>query len=227
MLFGAGAAGGRGRGGHRASTFTPRAQKGEDLVAEVSITLEEAYRGGKRRISLRSAEECQVCRGTGLVEGRPCLTCHGTGVADRTRELNVTIPAGVVQGKRLRLSGQGHPGQAGGAKGDLILTIRIEPHPLYQINGPDLEVTVSVAPWDAALGGDVEVPTLDGTVRMKIPAGVHSGQRLRIRGKGLVAKEGGKGDLFARIAIQLPADLDEKTLALLKELKEHWEGRDS
>ncbi|MDD8050163.1 MAG: DnaJ C-terminal domain-containing protein [Verrucomicrobiota bacterium] len=223
MLFGGGGSGAGQRG--RRGGFSRSSQRGEDLTAEVRISLEEAYRGGRRRLSLRSAEECLVCRGTGLVDGRPCLTCNGTGVSDRTRELSVTIPAGVVDGQRLRLSGQGHVGHGGGAKGDLILTIRIERHPLYRVDGRDMEVTVSVSPWDAALGGEVQVPTLDGPVRMKVPQGVHSGQRLRLRGKGLSGKDGAKGDLFARVSIQLPAELDDKTLSLLRELKEHWEGR--
>lgn len=129
------------------------------------------------------------------------------------------IPAGVGDGERIRLKGQGAPGLGGGANGDLFLIIRIAPHPLFDVDGSNLQLVVPLAPWEAALGGSIEMPTLSGKITLTIPAGSQSGQKLRIKGKGLVSKKG-TGDLYAILKVVMPPTPDEKTRELWKQLSE-------
>ncbi|MES1240761.1 MAG: DnaJ C-terminal domain-containing protein [Acidobacteriota bacterium] len=192
MLFGGrrgGAAAGFGGQGFRGG--------GGDSEAALSISLEEAVRGGKREITLSDP---------------------GTG---QRRTLSVKIPEGVRAGQRIRLAGQGQPGLGGGPAGDLYLKIEVEPDPRFRVEGSDLHSSVPVAPWEAALGGDAEVQTLDGAVRVKIPAGSSSGRKIRLRGRGLPqAGSGQKGDLLAEIRIVVPEQLSERERELFEQLAE-------
>jgi curved DNA-binding protein len=134
-----------------------------------------------------------------------------------TKTLSVTVPAGVKDGQRIRLAGQGNPGSAGGPAGDLYLKIRLAPHPLYKVKDTDLVYDLKLTPWEAALGATVRVPTLDGGVEMKIPAGIGSGKKLRLRGKGLGCGDG-RGDQLVRIMIQTPDRLSDEERRLWEEL---------
>jgi curved DNA-binding protein len=164
------------------------AAPGQDHVARVAITLEEAYRGSTRNIELQSPQ-------AGM-DGRATM---------QPRTLRVTIPAGVVAGQRIRLAGQGSAGMGGGPAGDLYLEIGFEPHPLFAADGRDIVLTLPVAPWEAALGAVVPVPTLGGNVDMRIPAGARSGQKLRLKGRGLPGKPPGDQIVQTKIVIP-PAD---------------------
>jgi DnaJ-class molecular chaperone len=140
-------------------------------------------------------------------------------VIRRPKSLDVTIPAGVRNGSVIRLAGQGEPGINGGPPGDLLLHVRIEPHPLFHIVDEDnLELELPVAPWEAALGAKVPVPTLDGSVEMTIRAGTQGGQRLRLRGQGLNRRAGGRSDLYIRIKIVNPPKLTAKEKELFEKL---------
>jgi curved DNA-binding protein len=161
------------------------ARTGQDHVAKIEINLEDAYRGGTQEIELRSAE----------------LGVDGH-VTTRPRTLRVTIPAGVIEGQQIRLAGQGSPGVGGGAAGDLYLEINFKPHRLYQVQGRDVTLTLPIAPWEAALGATVPVPTLGGTVDVRIPAGAKSGQRMRLKGRGLPGPT--PGDQYIVLKIVLP-----------------------
>jgi curved DNA-binding protein len=172
-------AGGRGGRSHAAA--------GQDHVARVEIAVEDAYRGGARTIELRTPE----------------ITPEGH-VTTRPRTLRVLIPAGVVAGQQIRLAGQGSPGFGGGPAGDLYLEVNFRPHPLYRVDGRDITVTLPVAPWEAALGETVSVPTLGGAVEMKLPTGARSGQRLRLRGRGLPGQT--PGDQYVVLEVVLPPD---------------------
>lgn len=201
-LFGAGLGGFRTAGRARAEGWTAR---GQDREAEITISLEDAYYGAKKTISLESL--------------KPDPT---TGHMQRTTQnLEVTIPAGITDGRRIRLSGQGEPGIGGGPPGDLYLLVHIAPHPVFQLKEYDLIVEVPVAPWEAALGAQVEVPTMEGTARVKIPPGIQSGQRLRLRGKGLAKPGGERGDLYALIQVAVPKTLNQKERELFEELARH------
>src|SRR5216684_564936 len=135
-------------------------------------------------------------------------------------ETPVRIPKGAIDGQRLRLRGKGGPGMNGGPAGDLYLQIALEPHPLFRARGHDLEIEVPIAPWEAALGAEVEVPALEGRVTMKVPPGSKGGQKLRLAGKGLPKPGGGAGDLYAVLNIVVPGTLSEREKKLYEELRE-------
>jgi curved DNA-binding protein len=137
-----------------------------------------------------------------------------------SKTLNVKIPPGVSDGERIRLKGQGGPGLGGAANGDLYLIIRLVPHLLFDVEAHNLILTVPLAPWEAALGGQVTVPTLNGKISLRIPANTQSGQRLRIKGKGLLNKSGEPGDLYALFKIVIPPQADEPVRALWAQLAE-------
>ena len=187
-LFGSrspfGGAGPMGGAGRASRGF---AAAGQDHVARVEIDLEDAYRGGSRTIELRSPE----------------MSADGH-VSVKPRTLRVSIPAGVTEGQQIRLAGQGSPGIGGGPPGDLLLEVNFRPHPLFKVEGRDVSLKLPVAPWEAALGESVSVPTLGGTVDMKLPAGARAGQKLRLRGRGLPGHP--PGDQFVEIEIVLPPD---------------------
>jgi curved DNA-binding protein len=207
--------GGR-RGARAGSGFRMR---GADVEAEIALTLEEAHRGVKRTLSFQASEPCPDCKGTGTNDGKTCPTCHGQRTIRNTKTFDVNIPAGVRDGSVIRLAGQGEPGGDGGPAGDLFLRVRIEPHRLFEVRGEDdLQIELPLAPWEAALGAKVTVPTLDGSVEMKIPAGAQGGQRLRLRGQGLSRRAGGRGDLYAKLKIVIPPKLTSQEKELFQKL---------
>jgi DnaJ-class molecular chaperone len=193
--------------------------RGQDVEAEITLTLEEAHRGGTRGLSFQATEPCADCGGSGSKDGKTCPACHGTGAIRRPKSLEVTIPTGVRDGSVIRLAGQGEPGMNGAPAGDLFLQVRIEPHRVFNgVNADDVQVELPVAPWEVALGANVMVPTLDGPVEMKIPAGAQAGQRLRLRGQGLNRRGGGRGDQYVKLNIVIPSKLTDKEKGLFEEL---------
>ncbi|MCD5989903.1 MULTISPECIES: curved DNA-binding protein [Pseudomonas] len=177
-------------------------RKGQDVEMELAIFLEETLSGESKQVSFKV----------------PQHNAAGQRVADVTKTLNVKIPAGVTDGERIRLKGQGAPGVAGGESGDLYLIIRLAPHPKFEVEGHDLIITVPVAPWEAALGAKVAVPTLTGKINLTVRPDSQNGQRLRIKGNGLLNKQGQRGDLLAQIKVVMPRSSDEATQELWKKL---------
>ena len=167
------------------------------------------------------SQPCPRCRGNGTVIEQPCAKCHGSGRERRTKRYSVKIPAGVKDGTRIRLKGKGEPGAAGGPPGDLHVVTRVAPSPVYQRRGEaDLLVDVPVTFPTAALGGKVDVPTPEGPVSLKVPAGSEDGKLLRIKGRGAPKLKGsGKGDVFARLRIQVPKKLNKRGRELLEEFQ--------
>ena len=149
----------------------------------------------------------------------PCPRCRGTGRERRTKRYSVKIPAGVKDGTRIRLKGKGEAGLAGGPAGDLFVVTRVADSPVYKRRGSDLEVEVPVTLADAALGTQIEVPTPDGPVSLKVPAGSEHGKLLRIKGRGAPKLKGGKGDVLARLRLEVPKKLNKKQRELLEELR--------
>ncbi|MDH3909349.1 MAG: molecular chaperone DnaJ, partial [Gammaproteobacteria bacterium] len=161
-------------------------------------------------------QTCPACKGAGTMISDPCETCHGRGRVRKTRTLSVKVPAGVDDGDRIRLSGEGEAGRNGGPPGDLYVEIRLEPHKIFVRDGADLSCEVPISYATAALGGDVELPTLDGNVSLKVPAGTQSGNVFRLRGKGVtMVRDPRKGDLFAKVAVETPVNLTNEQKELL------------
>ncbi|MGA8595897.1 MAG: DnaJ C-terminal domain-containing protein [Bryobacteraceae bacterium] len=203
---------------HSARASAGFRMRGNDVDAEITLSLEEAHRGTKRKISFEATETCPTCGGSGTQDRKTCPTCHGMGVVVRPKSLDVTIPAGVRQGSVIRLAGQGEPGN-GAPAGDLFLHVRIQPHPRFEMTGDDdIEMETPVAPWEAALGAAINVPTLDRTVEMKIPPATQGGKKLRLRGLGLNRRSGGRGDQYVRLKIVNPPDLSAKQRELFEQL---------
>ncbi len=181
-----------GAGGFHTSQFAGgHRTRGRDRESGITLTLEEAYKGGTKNITL----------------------------SGQTKSLQVNIPPGVHEGAKIRLAGQGAPGRAGGPAGDLYLKVHIGPHSHFVLEKNNIMYDLALAPWEAALGTKVQVPTLDGNVEMHIPPGVSSGQKLRIREKGLGMKDK-KGDQHVRIVIRTPQDLSPETQKIWQQLAE-------
>ena len=206
------------RGGGREQAFRRR---GQDVTAEITLTLEEAHHGGTRSISFQATEICPECGGTGRKNGKVCPKCHGAGALQSPRTFEVKIPAGIRNGSMIRLRGQGEPGSGGAAPGDLLLQVQIEPHRIFRLVGDDsVEIEFPVAPWEAALGAKVQVPTLDGTVEMTILAGTQGGRKLRLRGQGPSKRGGGRGDQYVKVKIVIPPKLTPVETGLFEKLAE-------
>jgi molecular chaperone DnaJ len=166
-------------------------------------------------------QTCPACKGAGTVITDPCRKCHGRGRVGKVRKLSVKVPAGVDDGDRIRLSGEGEAGRNGGPPGDLYVEIRVNPHNLFNREGANLTCEVPVSFATVALGGEVELPTLDGHVELKIPAGTQSGRVFRLRGKGVITvREKRKGDLLATVVVETPVGLTDDQKALLRKLDE-------
>lgn len=243
--------GGGGRGGPR---------RGADLRYDLEISLEEAFAGTQRTITIPRFDNCGSCKGTGNAGGskpQTCPTCHGRGqvriqqgfftlaqtcpqcrgrgtvVTDpcsdcrgqgqirNEQTLSVKIPAGVDMGDRIRRSGDGEPGDAGAPPGDLYIQINVKPHPIFEREGTDLFCSVPISVVTAALGGEMEVPTLDGKANLKIPEATQTGKTFRLRGKGMPSLRGGsKGDLMVTVTVETPVKLTRRQQELLREFGE-------
>ncbi len=177
--------------------------RGTDHESRLELTLEDIYSGGKKRITLQTTE-----------------TGPGGDVRPGTKTLDVAIPPGIKEGQRIRIPGQGGRSVGGGQPGDLYLRVHIQPHERFNVEGHDLHLKLPITPWEAALGGKVTVPTLEGKIRLSIKPGARSGHRLRIPGKGLPKKGGKSGDLFAELQIQVPKELTKHEKELFEFLQE-------
>ena len=163
------------------------------------------------------AKNCPRCAGTGMLRQERCESCEGQGVAPRTEIVTVRVPAGVPDGARVRVAGKGHAGVRGGAPGDLYLDVHVEEHPTFRRDGDDVHLILPIAVHEAGLGTKIEVATPDGAVRVRVPPGTQSGQRFRLRERGVATRNGRKGDLVVEVRLALPKVLDERSKELLRE----------
>lgn len=242
-----------------------RAQRGQDLRYNLRVTLEEAYRGLQKTITVPGSVACAECQGTGAegatqpatcptcsgmgrvraqqgfftvertcptcggqgqIVKNPCKACHGAGRIEKDRTLSVNIPAGVETGTRIRLAGEGEAGMRGGPAGDLYIFIEVREHDIFLRDGKTLACQVPVGMATAALGGEVEVPTIDGgRARVKVPAGTQSGRQLRLRGKGMpplrhgAGANGESGDMLIELLVETPVNLTARQRELLREFE--------
>lgn len=170
-------------------------------------------------------QTCPQCHGRGRVISDPCGSCYGQGRVEEKKTLSVKVPAGVDNGDRIRLSGEGEAGPEGGPAGDLYVQVAVKEHDLFERDGRNLYCEVPISIVDAALGGELEVPTLDGRVKLKIPEETQTGRLFRLRGKGVTSVRGGaKGDLLCRVILETPIKLNNEQKELLKQLKTSLEG---
>jgi molecular chaperone DnaJ len=250
-MFGDIMGGGRGRAG-------PSAPRGADLRYDMTLSLEEAFKGTEKTIKVASHVVCEACKGQGTAPGTSpktcdmckghgrvrvqqgfftieracpqcqgagqvikdaCKTCFGTGRVRRERTLAVTVPPGVENGTRIRLSGEGEAGQRGGHAGDLYVMLTVAPHALFKREAANLFCRVPVPMTMAALGGMIEVPLIDGTLtEMKVEPGTQSGHQTRLRGKGMsVLRSASRGDLYVELAVETPSHLTKRQKELLQE----------
>jgi curved DNA-binding protein len=186
--------GGRGRQ-HPFGGFAPQPQHGEDIEADIMVTLEEALHGSKRKISFRRSKKAKV------------------------ETYEVRIPPGVREGQRIRLAGQGEPGGRGAPAGDLYLRVRLAQHPDLRVEGSDLIYEAAISPWELVLGSELAVPTLEGSARLKVPAGTQNGQRFRLRQKGLIGGSGERGDLYVVARAKMPAQITPRERELWEQLQ--------
>ncbi|HHY25986.1 MAG TPA: J domain-containing protein [Desulfitobacterium dehalogenans] len=167
---------------------------GEDIESELRITLEEGFRGAEKQISLRGRTE--------------------------QKSLSVKIPKGIKEGEKIRLKGQGEQGVNGGENGDLYLTLRFHPHSHYSLEGINLTTIVDILPWDAALGSEVTVKTLDSTIKVRIPSGIQTDNKIRVAGKGYIDRNGTRGDLYIKVRIINPSSISSEMKNLFEKLKD-------
>lgn len=211
--------GGLGRSASRGrSAAGARGMRGSDSEVELPLSLREAYSGGSRSFSLQTMVACPRCHGTGTENGKLCHECRGAGTIPTTKTLDVAIPAGVRDGQRIRLAGQGGPGIGGGPAGDLYLLVHVQPDSTFERRGDDLYADQPVSVYSLVLGGEVTVPTMTGRIDLKVPAGSQNGRVLRVGGKGMPKRGGGNGDLYVRLAAEVPTKLTEREQELFKEL---------
>ncbi len=255
QMFGGAAGGGR----------QPNYQ-GADLQYGVEISLEEAAKGIKKRITIPTYEECDVCHGSGAKPGTsastcstcrgagtihvrqaifqmqqtcpachgsgkeikdPCVKCRGEGRVKTSKTVEVNIPAGIDDGQRIRLSGEGEPGQHGAPAGDLYVVVHVKEHKTFERNGLDLHCELPISFTVAALGGDVEVPTLDGKVKLSIPKETQTGRRMRVKGKGIKSlRSSAVGDLYCHVVVETPINLTDRQKELLEEFEKIATGLD-
>ena len=209
-----------GSSSRRASANTYGPQRGQDIESKIELTLEEAYHGGSKTVGLAASSLCPECRGAGIQGRNICPHCGGTGQITGHRNLEIKIPKGIYEGSTIRLKNQGGEGLNGGEKGDLYLRVHLQPHPVYRLQDRDLEMDLVLRPEQAVLGDSVDVPTLDGNVVMTVPPVARSQSRFRLKGKGLPLKEGGRGNQYVKIMIDVPRDLSQEETELYNKLKE-------
>jgi DnaJ-class molecular chaperone len=217
-LFGGGKTAAQSDAGQRRRSARSRPTRGQDSEAEMTLSLEDAHRGGKHRITIQALKACPACNGSGSVNGAVCGVCRGAGQVISPRTMDVNIAAGGRDGSVIKLPRQGQPGTGGGEPGDLYVKLKIKPHPVFTVSGDDITAEVPITPSEAVLGARIEVPTIEGKAEMKVPTGSQGGQRLRLRGQGLNKRGGGRGDEYVKLKIVVPTSPSEREKELYKEL---------
>lgn len=199
----------------------PQQTRGGDIEAETTIEFRDAVMGTTLQLSIPREQECANCQGHGNVNGRVCPVCQGSGTARTAESVRVKIPEGVSDGKRIKLSGKGSSG-FGGAPGDLYVLIHVRTHPFYKRDGDDIHIELPITIGEAIRGAEIEVPTIHGPVRAKIPPGTQGGQVFRLTGKGVKHAKGGHGDEYYKITIAVPRQVPPDVLEHLDRIESSY-----
>lgn len=194
-----------------------RSGRGQDAEAEMEISLEDAHKGGRHRITLQGSRTCSTCGGKGTAAGGVvCATCRGSGQILSPKTIDVNIPPAAREGSVIKLKKHGQPGAT--EPGDLYIKLKIKSHSIFNVSGDDITVEVPISPSEAVLGATIEVPTIDGKAEIKVPAGSQAGQRLRLRGQGLNKRDGARGDHYVRLKVVVPTHPTDRERELYREL---------
>lgn len=204
-MFGGGAAG-------------PAPQRGADVEAEATLDFGDAIRGTTIELRASGQKECPTCHGMGNIGNKVCSTCRGTGVVPDLRTSKVKIPAGVRDGQKIRLRGKGSPGVHGGSAGDLLVHVKVRPHPFFERRGDDIHTEVPITVGEAVNGAEIDIPTIHGVTRARIPSGTQGGQTFRLSGKG-VAGKAKSGDHYYKVQIAIPRTLDDEGRAAIDSIE--------
>jgi len=206
-----------GGGGRRAA----RPRRGQDIEHAIKVTLEEAFQGSQRTIAMEAQETCRTCQGTGLKGNTPCPICRGSGQSPSLKRLQIKIPPGVKTGSRIRIAGKGGTGQAGGSSGDLYLLVSVKPHARLERRGDDLHLEVPIPLTVALLGGEIMIPSLKGSLALKVPPETQNGRAFKLSNQGMPhLGKNTRGGLVARVKVVLPTKLTEDETRLIRQLDE-------
>lgn len=198
-------------------------KNGDDIYTEISIPLEDSIKGCERVVNVLHKETCPNCSGRRFINGAKCSVCKGSGEFEQHKKITVKIPPRIKNGAKLRIAGEGNPGFNGGASGNLYLTVKVEPDSNIKIEGNDILYKMPLTPFEAVLGGKIEVPVFDGKVILTVPPMTRTGQKFRLKGEGL--KTNNKfGDMIVAVEIQLPKSLSDEEIKLYEKLKKLSQG---
>jgi len=209
-------------GGGGGMDFRSAPQKGSDVEANAFVDFRDSILGTTLQLGLRRQRECAKCGGLGNVANAVCPECRGTGVTAGSDTVKVKIPEGVRDGQRIRIRGKGSPGINGGAPGDLFVRIDVRPHPFFERDGDDIRIELPITIGEAIRGGEIEVPTIHGPVRARIPAGTQGGQTFRLTGKGVKKKGNTLGDHYYTVRIAVPKGLSSENLDALERIEKQY-----
>lgn len=191
--------------------------RGQDIQAETTITFRDSIEGTTLTLQAARQKECATCGGSGNSAGKVCRTCGGTGVTADRDGVKVKVPAGVRDGQKMRLKGKGSAGSHGAPAGDLILLVHVRAHPFFERRGDDIYTEIPITVGEAIRGAQIEIPTIQGPVKARIPAGTQAGQTFRISGKGVVKAKGGHGDHYYRVQITVPKSAPEDAVNAIED----------
>jgi len=195
------------------------AKKGEDITADISITIVEAHNGTVRKVNILHTETCQKCKGKRYLNNVQCPLCKGSGEISNHKKLSVKIPPNVTEGSKIRIAGEGNRGQNGGANGDLFLAVNIIKNTIFEFENLNVLCEIPITPTEAALGAEIFIPTIDGQLSMRIPPETQSGQKFRLAGEGIPdANTAKRGDQLITVRIEIPSSLTQKEKELYMEL---------
>ncbi|MEX1158954.1 MAG: DnaJ C-terminal domain-containing protein [Thermomicrobiales bacterium] len=211
-----------GTGGRTARTQRRVPRRGEDHEYPIDVSLADAFTGTTRAFEMLTPQVCSECGGTGMVQGSICFACEATGSTSKRSRIEVTIPAGIRDGQRVRVAGKGSPGRDGGPAGDVYLRVRIKPDPTFALEGNDLKTEVNVPLYSTILGGETIVRTISSRVALTIPPETQNGRVFRLRKQGWPIAPGSadRGDLLARVNVVLPTHLSDRERELFEQLRE-------